>query len=160
MKFKDFEDKIKGSWVKVSDVELNIPSSIYSYAAADVHIPYGVIIIDMEEYTKHVQDKAIKIFAGAFILNHMSITTGRKIFPEIYENGEICNMYRILERYSGSEIISRLEEYEKLKRAEESKKKQEEIDKAKDLLESEGYTVVNLQNCEIEEAKNDRQRVD
>ena len=59
MKFEDCEDKIKGSWVKVSDVELSIPSIVYSYAEADVHIPYGATIMDIEEYTKYVQDKAI-----------------------------------------------------------------------------------------------------
>lgn len=143
MKFKDCEDKIKGSWVKVSDVELNFSSTGYAYMEADVHIPSGVMIMDIEEYTKYVQDKAIEIFADVFILNGaMSFTTCRKIFPEIYENGEKYGTTSILKLYSGSEIISRLEEYEKSKQAEESKKKQAEIDKAKALLESSGYTVV------------------
>jgi hypothetical protein len=132
MKFEDYEDKFKGSWVKVSDVELSIPSSIYSYAEADVHIPYGAFIMDMEEYTKYVQDKAIKTFADAFVLSHMSLTTCRKIFPEIYKDGERCGMTQILKRYSGSEIMSRLEEYEK---------KQAEIEKAKSRLEAGGYSV-------------------
>ena len=142
MKFEDFEDKIKGAWVKVSDVALSISPSAYSYVEADVHIPCGVITLDMGQYTKYVQDKTIKIFTDALILNGaMSITTCRKIFPEIYENGETYNMAQILKRYSGSEIISRIEEYEKFKQAEESKKKQAEIEKAKALLESSGYTV-------------------
>lgn len=141
MKFEDCEDKFKGVWVKVSDAEIRYSSSAYSSIEADVHIPYGALIMDMEEYTKYVQDKAIKTFADAFVLNHMSLTTCRKIFPEIYENDETYNMTRILRRYSGSEIISRLEEYEKSKRAEETKKKQAEIEKAKALLESEGYSV-------------------
>ncbi len=150
MNFEDFKDKIKGTWVRVSDVSINIPHSEYSYVEADVRIPYGVITMDMEEYTKYVQDKAIKIFTDAFILNHMSITTCRKVFPEIYKDGERCGMTQILKRYSGSEIMSRLEKYKKIK-AEETKKKQAEIEKAKALLESEGYTVVNFDEMTIEE---------
>ena len=143
MKFEECKDKIKGSWVKISDVELSLPSTGYAYMEADVHIPSGVLIMDMEEYTKHVQDKAIKIFADAFILNGaMVITASCKIFPEIYENDESYNMFNVVKRYSGSEIISRLEEYEKSKQAEEMKKQQAEIEKAKALLESSGYTVV------------------
>lgn len=152
MKFKDCEEKIKGAWVKISDVGTYFSPSAYSSIEADVHIPSGVLIMDMEEYTKYVQDKAIKMFTDAFVLDGpMTITTCCKIFPEIYKNGETYDMTHVLKRYSGSEIISRLEEYKKRKQAEELKKKQAEIEKAKELLEAEGYTVVNLQNCEIEE---------
>jgi hypothetical protein len=151
MKFEDCEDKFKGAWVKVSDAEIRYSSSAYSSIETDVHIPYGALIMDMEEYTKHVQDKAVKTFADAFVLNHMSLTTFRKIFPEIYENRETLNMPQILKRYSGSEIISRLEKYEKIKQAEETKKKQAEIEKAKALLEAEGYTVVKFDEMTIEE---------
>ncbi len=147
MDFEKFEDKIKGTWVKVSDVELNVSIGPYSCEEADVHIPFGIIALDIEEYTKYVQDKAIKTFADAFILDGgITIGTCRKIFPEIYENDERYDMATVLKHYSGSEIISSIEEYEKFKRAEELKKKQAEIDKAKALLESSGYTVVKDHN--------------
>lgn len=129
---------LKGTWVKISDVQVEMPSNNgYSYMSADVHIPCGVTMIDMEECIKFIQDETIKKFADTFILNTASMAAKARMFPEhdAYYIGNICKHYK------GSEIISRIKEYEKKQQAKLDAERRKKIEEARDLLEKEGYIV-------------------
>ena len=130
-------EHLTGTWVKISDVQVEIPSSAYSYMSADVHIPCGVTMLDLEEYIKLIQDETVKKFADAFILNSVSLAAKASLFPEhdVYSIGDICKHYK------GSEIISRIKEYEKKQQAKLDAERRKKIEEAKEILEKEGYIV-------------------
>jgi len=131
---------LKGTWVKISDVQVEMPSNGYSYMSADVHIPYGVTMVDMEEYIKFIQDETIKKFTDTFILNTVSMAAKARMFPEhdAYCIGDICKHYK------GSEIISRIKEYEKKQQAKLDAERRKKIKEAQELLENEGYIVAKI----------------
>lgn len=80
---KEETKKLTGTWVKVSDAILSIPSSPYSYLEADVHITSGATLIDMDVYTKKIQDDAVRKIANTFILNELPLYTASELFPEL-----------------------------------------------------------------------------
>ena len=128
---------LKGTWVKISDVQVEMPSNCYSYISADVHIPCGVTMVDMEEYIKFVQDEAIKKFAE---LKNTPMEVKANMFPE----SDSCYVGDICKRYKGSEIISRIKEYEKKQQAKLDAERRKKIEEAKELLEKEGYIVSDV----------------
>ena len=120
---------LTGTWIRIGDGLIEMPSKGYSF------------IINMEEYIKFIQDETIKKFADTFILNNASMAAKVSMFPEhdAYTISNICRHYK------GSEIISRIKEYEKKQQAKLDAEKQKKISEAKELLEKEGYVVYTVE---------------
>lgn len=128
MNVKD-NNYLTGTWIKISNELIEMPASGYSY------------IVNMEEYIKFIQDETIKKFVDTFILNYTPMEAKASMFPEhdAYYIGNICKHYK------GSEIISRIKEYEKKQQAKLDVERQKKIEEAKELLEKEGYTVYTVE---------------
>lgn len=129
---KEETKRLAGTWVKVSDVILSIPSSGYSHLEADVHIPSGVTLIDMDAYTKEVQDDMMDALREVSLMNEFDT---RKVI--LGDNR--TSLILTIEKSSGHEFMER---YEKWKSNEEHKLKQEQIEAAKKLLIENGFKVI------------------
>lgn len=116
---------LTGTWIKIGDGLIEMPSSGYSY------------IVNMGEYIKFIQDETIKKFVDTFILNYTPMEAKASMFPEhdAYYIGNICRHYK------GSEIISRIKEYEKKQQVKLDAERRKKIEEAKELLKKEGYMV-------------------
>lgn len=124
-------------YVNAADVCLSIEYWPPAGDRLEIHaeVDHPVRTIDLGEYTKKVQDDMMKALHDIMRINNA------KDRMTIFGDDMISLATAIINGVPGHELMER---YEKWKRDEESKRLQEQIDAAKELLREHGFEVVTV----------------